>query len=571
MSRSVTFEKLWLLSERDRRGRCLSLSPRTLLHGPNGTGKSRLTKSLFWALGCNVRKLQVGAWDPDTIAVLEFSFSGQKLSVLRQRKALGLFDETGNLLFGASNMSAWEDHIARLFGYRLRLPRPGTGSLAQAGMDYLTIPFYLDQDGSWQTEWATYEQLNQFSNWKTPTFSSFLGIKPNAYFEAKYRRDDVGRTIQTKYDELNAQRTAFQRVKEHLPKNLPTLNVAAFRAELIEIARNATKVRDEQVSVRARLTAAVSARERLRSELTLATRALEESRGDLTYLSSIDESSIQCPTCGTQHENSFHARVQLSQDVESMSALVAELKGQLREAYDREQAIRRDLDRVERQVAQLEEKMSVRHAHLRLDDVLATQSKRTLDAAFESVYAKLRSSLDERESEYSELGKKLKEYEDRNRQKEVSGYYAAQVQSLSNALHVPTDEQLAAPKPGARARSGGSSGPRSQLAIHLAMLATNANFGDTPLFPFVVDTPAQSGQDEENLSRMMTLAATAILSGHQVILAVERIPDGVSLDGFQEMFLRERKSALIEDEFFVTAERVREPLALLHAYLKERR
>ena len=79
-----------------------------------------------------------------------------------------------------------------------------------------------------------------------------------------------------------------------------------------------------------------------------------------------------------------------------MSALVAELKGQLREAYDREQAIRRDLDRVERQVAQLEEKMSVRHAHLRLDDVLATQSKRTLDAAFESVYAKLRSSLDER-------------------------------------------------------------------------------------------------------------------------------------------------------------------------------
>ena len=190
MSRKVTFKTLFLISQRDASARKLDLSQQTLLLGSNGTGKSRITKNLFWVFGCNPPKRNVGNWDAETIGALEFSFDDKNYLVLRQGNRLGLFLD-GRLLFGAQKISEWSRHIARIFGYRLQLPRHRGERFDQAGMEYLTLPFYMDQDGSWGASWDTYENLGQFKGWKKPTFESFIGLKPNAYFEAKQKQDEL--------------------------------------------------------------------------------------------------------------------------------------------------------------------------------------------------------------------------------------------------------------------------------------------------------------------------------------------------------------------------------------------
>lgn len=567
MNRRVTYKTLWLVSARDESARQQLFSQKTLLLGPNGTGKSRVVKNLYWVFGCKTRKRDAGTWDPDTVAALEFTYRDNDYMVVRDGKRLGMFGADDQLLFSAENMSAWSKALGAFFGFELRLKRPQTAAFSQAGPEYMFMPFYMDQDGSWGAGWETFEQLTQFSDWKGATFESFIGMRPNAYFQAKYLSTEIGERVSDRRKELEAQRAAFKRVQDVLPKNLPSLNFAAFRAELAELGRKATKLQQEQVRIRGQLLGLVNTREKVQSELKVALAAYNELKGDFAYLTDRAGEAIECPTCGTVHENSFHARILLSSDAESLGGLIMELRTQVDDTVVRETNIRSSLRGVERSIAELDRLQQERRAKLKLEEVLASQSKRTLDTAFQRVSGDLSSAVKKLEVDKARADAEVKKFEDPERLAEVRKYFSSQVLSLSNLVDVPQDEQIGDPKPGARAQSGGSSAPRSMLAVHLAMLATNAEWGDSPLFPFVVDTPQQSGQDDPNLTKMVEVLGKAAGVHHQVILAAERLPTSVQLGDFDTVRLEQKRSILSKEAFDVAVARLQGPLRALRKSL----
>lgn len=568
MNRRVTYKTLWLVSARDESARKQLFSQKTLFLGPNGTGKSRVIKNLYWVFGCRTRKRDAGTWDPDTVAALEFTYRDNDYMVVRDGKRLGMFGSNDQLLFSAENMSAWSKLLGAFFGFELRLKRPQTATFSQAGPEYMLMPFYMDQDGSWGAGWDTFEQLTQFSDWKGATFESFIGMRPNAYFQAKYLSTEIGERVTERRKELEAQRAAFKRVQDVLPKNLPSLNFAAFRTELAELGRKATKLQQEQVRIRGQLLGLVNTREKVQSELKVALAAYTELKGDFAYLTDRAGEAIECPTCGTVHENSFHARILLSSDAESLGGLIMELRTQADEIGSKEANIRSGLRSVERSIAELDKLQQERRAKLKLEEVLASQSKRTLDTAFQRVSGDLSSALKKLEAEKAKADEEVKKFEDPDRLSQVRKYFSSQVSSLSNLVDVPVDEQIGDPKPGSRAQSGGSSAPRSMLAVHLAMLATNAEWGDSPLFPFVVDTPQQSGQDDPNLTKMVEVLGRTAGVHHQVILAAERLPESAKLGDFETVRLAQKKAILSKESFDEAVKRLQGPLASLRESMK---
>jgi hypothetical protein len=537
MSRRVTYKTLWLVSARDESARKQPFSQKTLLLGPNGTGKSRIVKNLYWVFGCKTRKRDVGMWDPDTVAALEFTYGDHDYMVVRDGKRLGMFDANDQLIFSAENMGTWSKHLGAFFGFELKLKRPQTTTFAQAGPEYMFMPFYMDQDGSWGPGWETFEQLTQFSNWKGATFESFIGMHPNAYFQAKHLSSEIGERVNERSKELEAQRVAFKLVQE-------------------------------QVRIRWQLLGLVNSREKVQSELKLALGAYNELKGDFAYLADRAGEEMECPTCGTVHENSFHARILLSSDAESLGGLIMELRSQVDGLSSKEAHIRASLRSVERSIAELDLLQQERRAKLRLEDVLASQSKKTLDIAFQRVRSDLSAALKKLEAAKDKADLQVKKFEDPDRLAEVRKYFSSQVSSLSNLVDVPIDEQIGDPKPGARAQSGGSSAPRSMLAVHLAMLATNAVWGDSPLFPFVVDTVQQSGQDDHNLKKMIEVLGKAAGVHHQVLLAAERLPDSVLAGDFGAVSLTEKKACLSIATFSEAVKRLQGPLVALRESLK---
>lgn len=568
MNRRVIYKTLWLVSARDGRARKQQLSLKTLLLGPNGTGKSRIVKNLYWVFGCKVRKRDVGMWDPDTVAALEFMYGAKNYMVVRDGKRLGMFGVNDQLLFSAENMSAWSKQLGAFFGFELKLKRPQTSTFSQAGPEYMFMPFYMDQDGSWGASWETFEQLTQFSDWKGATFESFIGMRPNAYFQAKHLSTEIGERAIERRKELEAQRAAFKRVQDVLPRNLPYLNFAAFRSELAELGHKATKLQQEQVRIRGKLLGLVNTREKVQSELKMALAAYNELKGDFAYLADRAGEAVECPTCGTIHENSFHARILLSNDAESLGGLIMELRSQVEDISGKEANVRTGLRSVERGIAAMDTLQQERRAKLKLEDILASQSKKTLDTAFQRVSGDLSAAMKKLEEEKSRADEQVKKFEDPDRLTAVRQYFSSQVSSLSNLVDVPMDEQIADPKPGSRAQSGGSSAPRSMLSVHLAMLATNNEWGDSPLFPFVVDTLQQSGQDDPNLAKMVEVLGRSAGVHHQILLAAERLPPNVQLGDFETVRLMEKKASLSKEYFDEAVARLQGPLVALRESLK---
>lgn len=570
MSRSVIFKTLWLVSERDGMGRVLQFSPtKTMLLGENGTGKSRITKSLFWAFGCEPPKRKAARWDVDTITGLDFSLGNKSYFILRNRSELSLFAED-ELLFCTQKRSEWDKRMGQLFGYHLKLQRH-EGNSEQAGVEYLTLPFYVDQDGSWSGEWGTYQRLSQFKAWKNPTFEAFTGQRLNAYFEVKQRRDDMNNVWGAKRRDYDAHLAAFKRVEEVLPSDLPVLDSQQFRDELATLGALASQTYKEQANARAKLLATISTRERLRSDLQLAASAQRELNQDMIFLTDIPEGLLECPTCGTQHENSFHAKLQLSQDSDTMSALVSELRNRVDSLEAEEANLVASLHKVDGSLAKIHQDTLEKQAELQVTDLLAAHSKRTLGEAVEKVSSSMVDELAVYAAQDEILKQEIKRYENRKRTQEVKDYYAQQVAELSYALNIPSDELVDKAKVGDRAQCGGSSAPRSILAVHLALIRTNAKYGDTPRFPFVIDTPQQQGQDPKNLKKMIEVLTKSASEDHQVILAVEALPDGVDVSDYSVINFSKPDRALTKDDFQAVAARVVGPLkAVRAAFEKER-
>ncbi|ARP54244.1 hypothetical protein ALFP_2357 [Alcaligenes faecalis] len=552
MNRRVTFKTLWLVSEVEQKAKKQIFSPeKTILYGPNGTGKSRITKNLFWTLGCSPQKHMAGGWDPDTIGALEFKFQEKIYWIIRQNKHLGLFDESKSLLKFADNMGSWNRAIAQFFNYHLTLQRPNSSTQGQAGIDYLTLPFYIDQDGSWGASWDTFTSLGQFKDWKKSVFESFIGLRPNAYFSSRQKWQLVNTELLQKQTNMEVQKTAFKKVRNILPKDIPALTEEKFEFELNDLAKKTKTLQNQQSELRAKVIVAVNLKERINSELQLMAAAHKNLTEDLGFLSDFDEEKgVECPTCGTVHKNSFHARLQLTQDAQSLSILIKELKKEREKAIAQHESLIQKLAEVNTEIQKFNSSIKEEQASMQAKDLLlAAHSVKTLDLAFASVTAELAEEIEALEKEEKKLLEEYKKFEDRARLKEVGGYYSDNVKSLSVRLHIPAEEQIGKAKPGNRGDVGGSSGPRSLLAIHLAMLRSNAKYGDTPFFPFVVDTPQQSGQDLYNLSSMFEMVEISAGADHQVILAVEMIPEEANISGFKKVDLTEKRALLNQNDF----------------------
>lgn len=147
----------------------------------------------------------------------------------------------------------------------------------------------------------------------------------------------------------------------------------------------------------------------------------------------------------------------------------------------------------------------------------------TIEDAYGQTRQQLTESIDEFEENRSALQVELDALTDAERVKEVRGFYKAAVKACADLLGIAREE-VASVKIGARPAMGaGSSGPRVYLAMHMAMLETNAKYGSGPRFPFIIDTPRQQVLDDPNTGRLLS-AVFNHAQAEQIFIANESVP-----------------------------------------------
>lgn len=571
MRQTVTYHELWLISERDESARFLKFNPRkNLLAGTNETGKSRILKHLVWALGGEPSTRVAGNWDVNIAASVALSIGQKRFTFMRMgRDRRAAFDAEGKLLLATENAQTWAKFFADTFQFPLKLQRHQEGAFALAGPEYALLPFYIDQEGGWARKWGNFLRLSQFARWEPVVFESFLGLRPQRYFDAQLTRDDLVYKLRELRLQAKVQATSYQHVKAMLPASDATLEESVFAKELQQVASQVEALVDDENQVRNDLFAIAQERQELTGQLQLAARAEQDLVEDLAYLSKYpDDEQLNCPTCGQAHGLSFRAKVELASDANDAHQLFLSVRGQLDKLSKREETMRSKLASVTRQMETLRLSTERRPGQSGIAEIVAAKSLATIEHAYGQTRQQLAQSIDELDENRTALQAELDALTDANRVKEVRAFYKDAVKASADRLGIDKAE-IASVKIGARPAMGaGSSGPRVYLAMHMAMLETNARYGSGPRFPFIVDTPRQQGLDDPNTGRLLS-AVYNHAEAEQIFIANESVPadwtppQDCTVQTFTEKrhFLRKNEYRAGVERLAAMAEAIREAIA----------
>jgi hypothetical protein len=367
-------------------------------------------------------------------------------------------------------------------------------------------------------------RLTQFARWEPVVFESFLGLRPQRYFDAQLTRDELVFKLRELRLQAKVQATAYQHVRAMLPASGATLDESVFAKELQQGASQVETLVDDENQVRNDLFAIAQERQELTGQLQLAARAEQDLVEDLAYLSKFpDDEQLSCPTCGQAHGLSFRAKVELASDATDAHQLFLTVRGQLDKLSKREEGLRSKLTSVTKQMNSLRVSTPRQSGRGGIAEIVAVKSLATIEEAYGQTHQQLSDSIDELDESRTELQAELDSLTDAERVKEVRAFYKAAVKSCADRLGIDKAE-IASVKIGTRPAMGaGSSGPRVYLAMHMAMLETNAKYGSGPRFPFIVDTPRQQGLDDSNTGRLLSVVYSHA-QAEQIFIANESVP-----------------------------------------------
>lgn len=551
MKRTVTFHALSLISERDGSARRVAFSPhKNLLVGANETGKSRVLKHAVWALGCEPRRA-AGDWDSNVAGALELSVGAKRYTFVRQGLRMrAAFDEDGKLLFATESASSWAKFFADTFEYTLRLQGQKEGQYGYAGPNYAVLPYYIDQEGGWGQKWENFQYLKAFVAWEKPVFESFTGLRPLRYYEAGLRKNEIAFKLKEARAQDRLQERSFKQVTALLPAADATLDENLFAQDLQELAQRVTQLTQDEEELRTALVDMAMTRQEKLSQMKMASRSEQALVDDLAYLSRYaDDTGVECPTCGQFHQTSFAARIELAGDAQDAHQLVLEIREQIDALRTKEVELQGKLRNVRAALERVRQSLARKHQSKTVLDVVAAKSRDTLELAYNASRRELQEHIQALQEEQKDLDEELALFTDKGREERVRARYKEELLSYADRLGVNPSE-VGKPTIGSRPRlAQGSSGPRVYLAMYMALIATAESTGDSPRFPFIVDSPRQQDLGDENIAKLLTTIFEQSRA-HQIFVANESQPPGWQRPEDCAVLRFEGKRELLKEDSF---------------------
>jgi len=503
--RKLLFEKLLLISHVEKAAKTVEFHPQvTVVEGENDTGKSSLLKSLYWVLGAEPAVVH-SRWKAAAVSgLLEFSIDGEGFKALRTGNRYGLFTDEGELLLKASSVTKeLGPALAKKLNFGLILT-DAYGEAMTPPPAFCFLPFYIDQDRGWSQAWRSFDKLGQFPRSRQDVVYYHCGIRPNEFYELKAKISDDRK----KRDDLDAERKAVQSALEKIKARQRVLTIdfdpesykAAIDALLVEV----NELQSRRESLNARLNNLSSQKAILDEQSHIAKAGLAEIDKDYNFVRDQFSEIILCPTCGTEHENSFANRFSLLEDREATRAFLIDVSVKIDELVGKIQSETTALSRVDDQVVRIRAILEEKRGALKLKDIIDAESeKKALEfmaAEVESITKRI-ANLDHI---INELERDLNKITDKKNKENIEDFHFEKMTAYVRALNVNNLSPVHFEGIDAIISDTGSDQPRALLAYFYSYVHTVLQFGACTLCPMVIDSPNQQDQDAENIEAMFS-------------------------------------------------------------------
>ncbi|MBH1920689.1 hypothetical protein [Serratia surfactantfaciens] len=353
--RSLTFQRLVLISDSKRLANQFLFQKRlNLITGKdNSIGKSTLAKSLLWSLGCD--PVFDEEWKSNDIkSILYFTINDKEYFSCRGSHSIilgAIGDEAQRYINITGDFSK---DFSDLVNFKMKLPNRGDGYLETPPPAYYFLPFYIDQIKSWSSPWNSFENLGQYSNWKGSLIKYFTGYLKPEHFDIEeniYEYSEIKKESAHKIEK-------FQSAVEVIVDNSVDSPIALDNNDFIKIQNEIknelydfidyqTRLYDAQATITSNIYD-------LESQYALAITSANELEEDYKFaVESIPTDNLECPLCGTLHDNSLPNRAlllsekdSLLNEANSIASKIVELNSSLNSLNDDANFITNEIERI---------------------------------------------------------------------------------------------------------------------------------------------------------------------------------------------------------------------------------
>lgn len=550
----LRFQSCLLVSHKEKRARKIPFHPRaTVLRGPNDTGKSSIVKSLYQALGADPAEEHKRWKKADVCSLLTFTLNGSIYHAYRRGKMYGLFH--GNELIGryTSVTEGLGPALANLLNFQLRLP-DREGLMVTPPPAYMFLPFYCDQDKGWTDTWASFARLGQFRDWRKEVVSYHTGIRSSRYYEAM----EVRARAQNDAVNPTAERTALMQMlakQPSAPDIDSEIDPSVFKREIEELLAKHNSLSQQREAYKRKISELNARRIQLQAQKEILEKVRAELDADYNYsVAALPEETVECPTCGQVHENTFVERFSIAQDEAKTTDFIGEVSIELSQVLQLIENERAAFGQLTSETLKLQELLSKRHQDVTFHDIVKREGEKEYRHRVIARIDELDKIVAALDRVIIEANKAMKAAESAERRAEVLERYTFLMASYSRTLQADSLGEDDFGNIYFKIRETGSDRPRAILAYMFAILDLIQDGNNTPDCPIILDSPKQQDQDNANHALMLEFIRDRRPEGSQLILC---LVDDNSVDfGGDVIELTEKLWVLSADDYVQLAKAI---------------
>ncbi|MDY6976670.1 MAG: hypothetical protein SVW51_10665 [Pseudomonadota bacterium] len=555
--RNLQLKSMLLVSHREKKARKIHFHPKvTVIKGANDTGKSSVIKSIPYCFGANPHKRHRKWINADVITLIKFTLDGVGYAIYRHKNSFSLFDYNDNLIGTYSSVTnELGPVLANIFDFNLKLT-DRDGNAVTPPPAYLLLPFYIDQDRGWSDTWSSFTNLSQFAYWKQRVAGYHFGLRPDKWYALETQKKKAEAEMQ----EPLRQVASINSIKERALKDLShidfDIDVDAFKSEINALLEECNQLKNEEQQFKKKLTDLKTEKIRLTAQIEIVARTHDELSDDYKYAINHDCSSIGCPTCGAEYDNSFAERFEIAQDTETCTDLLVSLRDDLAKVQKAIEQEELSLSALASQQTKINDLLASKQGSMKLQDLVDIEGKKSMIKHLEVEEKEQERILSGITSNIDDIVDAMEKFDTPERRREVIREYGETLRKFTSNLGVHSLNDNAFTNITSNLVESGSDLPRAVLAYFFATQSAIRENGNSTLFPLIIDSPNQQEQDPDNLKKMLEFIYAQRAPEQQLVVGM--VEDaGVVFEG--DMLVFDKKySVLNESEYLLHATEIRE-------------
>lgn len=523
--KNLYFKQLLVLSNTQESGNQFKFSKRynLIIADDNSVRKSTLAKLLFWVFGAEP-ELDKTWTNTDSKILLDFEIDEHEYTIIRDKNIFYLKDKNGIQKYTKVS-GDFSEKIADIVNFKVLLTdRSEEEKPVVPPPAYYFLPFYIDQQKSWTEAWNGFNKLEQFASWKQTIVKYHIGLLTPKHFELEQEKYEKIKDIKILKEEVEKIGYALSVISDHVPQNAIAINEQKFEVMKNEIKTELLQLANNEEDYLKKLAIAMSDKAFLEHQKITAEKLMKELDADYKFsVENIENDQLECPLCGTYHENSIVNRASILVDKQQSMSQLKSINDNLETLNKKIETLKQKSIEIKDKINELNLKYGVAQdtTQINLNEVIQNFAYKSINQNINETKKGKLSTISDNEKDKKDINKEQKKL---IKKEDIEKINSSFVELLNVYIKILNAEginlsDIKTPLDYNKLTDGGAAeNTRGMLAYYLAIFTLISIYGSEVQAPFVIDTPNQQEQSNNNYEKIIDLIMKKTEKEKQIII-----------------------------------------------------